>query len=186
VATELPVLTWNDIPPDVQDRIRSQGVDGVSELASWAYENRPCWLQNDDLHDLLCALIVFLLRSDTQSGMGVQSLPAILTSIAYRQKCQRFRDKEYSRRERFAARSFEESATPFTQIEKIELRASVRDALKVLNRVEREALLRKHVLDETYREISLAIYGVAGRKAEGRVSVMLSRARRKLKNNLRA
>jgi RNA polymerase sigma factor (sigma-70 family) len=73
----------------------------------------------------------------------------------------------------------------FAQLARLELRVSIQVALKALNPREREALIRKHVAGQSYREIARALYGsAAGDKEEGRLSVMLTRARRKLKERL--
>ena len=89
----MPTASWNEVPAELQQRVLDEGLGAVGDLAAWAYENRPGWLRNDDLHDLLCALIRFLVRADGHPERSIQSIPAILTAIAYRQRCQRFRDK---------------------------------------------------------------------------------------------
>jgi RNA polymerase sigma factor (sigma-70 family) len=182
----MSTVTWNEIPVDLQQRVLSHGVAAVGDLASWAYANRPHWVRNDHIHDLLCALIVFLLRDHERPERRIKSLPAILSSIAYRQKCQRFRDEASERMAQLPDDIHEEDApSPFAHLARLELRASIHAAMNVLNRREREAVLRKHCLGQSYREIAKALYGSdCGDKGEGRVSVLLTRARRKLRNRL--
>lgn len=183
MSTEVPAVTWNDIPAEIQERVLDRGVDAVDELANWAYENRPGWMKTDDIQDLLAALIVFLLRVAREHRLKIRSLPAVLTSIAYRQKCQRFRDAVYEKREQCAAQP-EPEPSPLSEVIRLELRASVRTALTILSKSERVALIRKHALGESYREIAVVLYGRSGRREEGRISVMLTRARQKLRAHL--
>jgi RNA polymerase sigma factor (sigma-70 family) len=157
----------------------------MGDLATWAYENRPGWMKADEIQDVLAALISFLLRIARQHNLPIRSLPAVLIAIAHRQRCQRFRDKVYEERERFAAQPAVEP-TPLAHIERLEQRASLRDALAILSKPERDALIRKHVHRESYRQIAMSLYGRAGRREEGRISVMLTRARQKLRAELGA
>jgi DNA-directed RNA polymerase specialized sigma24 family protein len=176
--------TWNDIPSDLQQRVLTKGFEAVGDLAAWAYTNRPCGARPDDLHDTLCALILFLLRGTSQApGNRIRSLPAILSSIAYRQKCQRFRERASERKARAALMDVREESfvAPFARLAGVELRGSMKAALATLNSRAREAVLRKHVLGESYKEIARALFGPrAGRREEGHVSVILTRARRRL------
>lgn len=180
----MTAVTWEDIPPDLQQRVLTKGMGAVGELATWAYSHRPCGARPDDLHDTLCALILYLLRgTDRPAGQRIQSLPAILMSIAYRQKCQRFREREHERRARsvLTGGTEETFVAPFARLAGVELRGSVRAALATLNSRAREAVLRKHVLGESYKEIARALFGArAGKRQEGHVSVILTRARRRL------
>jgi RNA polymerase sigma factor (sigma-70 family) len=178
-----PAFSWNDIPAPLQQRVLDRGLDVVDELAAWAYENRPAWLKLDDLQDLLGAVIVFLLRKRDRARLNIRSLPALLTSIAYRQKCQRFREEGYRRREAFVARP-EDASTPPEHVVRLEARVLLMSALGTLNAAERDAILRKHVAGESYRQIAVALYGRSGEREEGRVSVMLARARKKLRDHL--
>ena len=66
-----------------------------------------------------------------------------------------------------------------------ELRASLRAALGTLGPRAREAVLRKHVLGEGYKDIARALFGPgAGKTEAGHVSVILTRARRQMKTLL--
>jgi DNA-directed RNA polymerase specialized sigma24 family protein len=180
-------VDWNEIPEDLQQRVLTQGVAAIGDLASWAYENRPASSGGDDLHDLLCALIVFLIRGADSEGRRIRSLPAILTTIAYRQRCQRFRETSCEKRAHPPWALSEDEPTPFAHLARLELCASIQRALGGLSALEREAIVRKHVRDESYREIAKAVFGpAAGEREEGRISVLLTRARRKLRDLLRA
>lgn len=107
----------------------------------------------------------------------------MLASIAYRQKCQRFRDAAYQAREQLAVRDSVDP-TPLMQVERHEDRERLESALRCLSRDERFALLRKHGVGDSYRQIAIALYGRTSTQAEGRISVMLTRARRKLRGLL--
>jgi RNA polymerase sigma factor (sigma-70 family) len=185
VDDENATVTWNDVPADLQERVIAQGAPGIADLASWAYENRPGWVRNDDLHDVLGALLVFL-RRGPEGGRErrLQSLPALLNTIAYRQRCQRYRDKAYERRAQSTARQSREPDPPVARLERIEMQGIVRDALHVLTPMEREVLFRKHVFEQSYKVIARCLFGKAGKKEEGRVSVLLTRGRRKLRREL--
>jgi DNA-directed RNA polymerase specialized sigma24 family protein len=183
VSTESPTVTWNDIPTELQQRVLERGVDAVDELALWAYQHRPLWMEQDHLDDLLCALMVFLIRTSKTHGVRIRSLPAVLASIAYRQKCQRLRDAAYQAREQLAVRD-NLDPTPLTQVERLEDCARLHSALRCLSRDERFALLRKHGFGDSYRQIAIGLYGRTSAQAEGRVSVMLTRARRTLRGLL--
>jgi len=50
--------------------------------------------------------------------------------------------------------------------------------------MEREVLFRKHVFDQSYKVIARCLFGTAGKREEGRVSVLLTRGRRKLRREL--
>jgi RNA polymerase sigma factor (sigma-70 family) len=173
-------VSWNEIPVELQQRVMTDGVSAVGDLASWAYRHCPGSWRNDDLHDLLCALIVLLVR-----GEDVRSLPAMLTAIAYRQKCKRYRLRTRARREGLPEDLPDGGGGPFLDAERLELCARLNEALRALSPDEREAVIRKHVFDESYREIAKALYGrSAGHAEETRLSVMLCRARRKLRDRL--
>lgn len=75
MSTEFPTVTWNDIPTELQQRVLERGVDAVDELALWVYENRPLWMEQDHLDDLLCALMVFLIRTSKTHGVRSVHFP---------------------------------------------------------------------------------------------------------------
>ena len=74
---------------------------------------------------------------------------------------------------------------PFMRLRCADLRTSMRRALGTLDQRAREAILRKHVLGESYKEIARALFGPrAGETQEGHVSVILTRARQRLREVL--
>jgi DNA-directed RNA polymerase specialized sigma24 family protein len=182
-------VTWKDVPEDLQERVLSNRMDAVGELAAWAYKNLPSGIDPDNLHDTLCALIIFLLRArEEHPDRKIRSLPAILTSIAFRQRCQRFRDQAAERRAGpvLAAERREEYVAPVARLASTELRGSMRRALRVVDGRSAEVLVRKYALGQTYKEIARALFGPkAGRKQEVHVSVILTRARRRMREILR-
>jgi DNA-directed RNA polymerase specialized sigma24 family protein len=72
-------------------------------------------------------------------------------------------------------------ATPVMRLVGLELRSTMRIALKALDHRSREAVVRKHLLGQTYKQIARAVFGPCSGENEIRhVSVILTRARRKL------
>jgi DNA-directed RNA polymerase specialized sigma24 family protein len=169
-------VTWSEIPNELELRIRREGASAVGDLATWAYTNRPNGARNDDIHDLLCALIRYL-NVDRQ----IRSIPALLAAIAFRQKCQRFYDKVIERSEPLREDPMTDEPEALSSLAQQEFEAELSMAVRRLRPVERDAIERKHLLGQHYHEIAVALYGCAGLKEEKRLSAVLTRARMKLR-----
>jgi DNA-directed RNA polymerase specialized sigma24 family protein len=181
--------TWNDIPTELQTRIAAGDRSVLGPLAAWLQAHPPGRISEDLRQKVLVTLC--RLMSNEQGRLRLnraQSVPNFLAAIA-----SRLRSDE--RRAEIRLRHFVEEAShnpsprradvdPIALISRVEVRKAILAGFARLAPLEREALVRALVFQQSYRHIARALFGTRSEREEQRLRKLVFRARRKLQARL--
>ena len=183
--------TWNEIPADLQERVAAGDPTVLGPLATWMNDHPPGRL-SEDLRQKVLVTLCRLMNSERGRSLlrRAQSVPIFLASIA-----SRYRSDE--RRADSRLRQFLKDASvrrspaqtgvdPFAIVSQAEMRKAILAGFSRLAPLEREALVRALILQQSYRKIARSLFGRSrGALDEQRLRKLVFRARKKLQARLR-
>jgi DNA-directed RNA polymerase specialized sigma24 family protein len=182
--------SWDDIPTDFQLRIGVGDPSVLGPLAAWLTANPPRFV-TEDIRQKVLATLCRVMKSARGRALldGIPDVSGLLRRIATRHQDGERRARQRLRRVAAAIRARRAGvaigADPPSELSAREVRDAILRAFARLSEVEREAVVRALVDDQSYREIAQALYGgLRGTSTESRIRKLVSRARRKLQGPL--
>lgn len=183
-------FSWSDIPTDLQARVVAGDGTVLNPLAGWLHEHRPRRSSDDVIQKVLVTLCRLMSSEQGRSLlMRSRCIADFLAALAARHRVDERRAEERLREvmsefgERTAAKRV--PVDPIAIIAQGELRRAILSSLASLRPIEREALIRAVVLEQSYRSIASALLGADSKRNEQRLRALVHRARKKLEARLR-
>jgi DNA-directed RNA polymerase specialized sigma24 family protein len=183
--------SWSDIPTDLQARITAGDPGVLNPLAEWLHSHRPRRVSDDVIQKTLGTLCRLMSSDQGRSLLTrTRSLAGFLAALATRHQGD---ERRAEKRMRNVVTELSRSATakkgsvdPTAILARSEMREAIFASLAALRPIEREALMRAVMLDESYRSIAQSLFGAddTGR-CEQRLRMLVHRARKKLQTRLK-
>ena len=183
--------SWSDIPTDLQARVMAGDRGVLDPLAAWLHSHRPRRVSDDVIQKTLETLCR-LMSSDKGRSLltNTRCLADFLAALATRHRGD---ERRAEKRLRQVVHRFSESSTakrvpvdPIAILARSEMREAIFASLAGLRPIEREALMRAVMLDESYRSIAASLFGSdASGRYEQRLRMLVHRARKKLQTRLK-
>src|SRR5688572_26844229 len=186
----MPGLSWNDIPIDLQARVTAGDRTVLGPLAAWLHEHPPRRISEDLRQKVLVTLCRLMSSEQGRSLLNrAHSVPNFLAAIASRHRSDERRTeirlRQFIEESSHQTSSHRNDVDPLAILSQAEVRRAILAGFARLAPLEREALVRALVFQESYRHIAAALFGARSEREEQRLRKLVFRARRKLQVRLK-